>query len=298
MDRRELLQSLGGLIAIAAGGVAAKPALAGSPSVSAWLAEEDRRAAALGRLALPTQVRAYLRTRGLRPDLLSQAFRALAGVSSYRDLPDHVQREPEVQERLRRDGQDLGQAVLDVTAYLESLDPDERAASAQALQERPELADLFEEKVQAEGRAHGADPRRLQKLSRAMGRVTWRLSRQDPDLLIDDCVDTADRLADRAGLARQGTVVQAKDWSLLGSPLPPASSSLTSEERETVAITGEIIKHAGQLVCLFGLMVGGVSIGGAFILGAITYIVGITAAALILVAGLILIIIGSLMNNP
>ncbi len=297
MDRRELLQSLGGLIAIAAGGGVSEPALAGTPSVGVWLAEEDRRAAALGQLALPTQVREYLRTRGLRPDLLSQAFSALAGVSSYRDLPSDFQQAPEVQARLRRDGQNLGQAVLDVTAYLESLDSDERAASARALQERPELANLFDEKVQAEGRSRGADPRRLEKLSRAVNRVTWRLSRQDPDLLIDDCVDTADRLADRAGLDRTRATVHTKEWTPVGPAAPPTAPALTDEERETLAITGELIKHAGQLVCLFGLLIGGVSIGGLLVLGAATYILGITAGALILVSGLVLIIIGSFMNN-
>lgn len=298
MDRRELLHSVGGLLAIALGAGVAEPALAGTPGVGAWLAEQDRRSSALGQLALPAQVRDYLRSRRLRPELLSDAFSALAGVTAYRELPAELQDEPPVQARLRRDGEALGRAVLDVTAYLEALGPNERDASARTLRESPELAGLFHDGIRAEGQARGVDTARLDKLSRAVERVTWRLSRQDPDRLIDDCIDTVDRLAGRTGLVRSGAAVAESDWSPVGRDDVPNATAKTRQEREERRIAGDLIKHVGQLVCLFGLLIGGVSVGAAFVFGASIYILGVTGAALVLVAGLMLIIIGSYMNNP
>jgi len=98
------------------------------------------------------------------------------------------------------------------------------------------------------------------------------------------------------GLDRHGATVQAADWSPVARDTVP--SAMTPQERQELRVSGEIIKHVGQLVCLFGILIGGASVGAAFVLSAGIYILGITAAALILVVGLVLIIIGAFMNNP
>ncbi len=289
MQRRAVLQSVGGLLAAALGG----DAVAGTPSAAAWLAEHDSQRLRLSGLRLPAPVRDELRRQGLRDGLLGEAFGALGTVAAFRDLPARVQRDPGARARLAREGEVLGRAVLEVTAWLERLSAAERVRRGRVLRDDPALAELISEGILAESRAQGAEPARLRQLTRALDRATWRLSRQDPGLVIDECIDTVDRAARRVGLERVPGGPVAPDWTPVGRP---EAQALASQESR---LTGEIIKHAGQLVCLFGLMVGGISLGVGFVMSAGLFVLyGITAAALVLVVGLILIIVGAFVNNP
>jgi hypothetical protein len=246
---------------------------------------------------LPEPVEKYLRQRHLQPGLLGQAFAALATVTAWRDLPESTRRDPAVQARLRRDGETLGGSILQMTQYLESLSPQERNQSGRLLREQPELVERLETSIQEEGRVRGADGERLAQVNRILNRVTWRLSRQSPSLLIDDCIDAADRAAERVGLDRQSVQSGPPDWNPVGRP--PPNEAMTRQEEKERQIAGDMLKHIGQLVALFGLLVAGVATGAGVMLSAgFLVVIGITAAALIMFVGLILIIVGAIMNNP
>lgn len=300
MDRRALLTHLGGLLATVLGGPGWVGAAAAAPGggAAAWLGDLDRRATAARQLTLPPVLQATMAERRLRPGLFGDAFAALTSVTAWRELPPELQQDPQVQARLHQDGRVLGDAVLTLTTYLESLDPEERRRSGDALREDPGLTALLQEGVHAEGLRQGAEPRRLAQLTRVLERTTWRLSRQGADLVIDECVGTVDRVAQRVGLDRHAARTPAPDWSPVGRGGATDSVVAPEDRDENRRITGDIIKHSGQILALFGLMVGGVSAGGLVILSTSTFVFGLTVAALILVAALIMILIGSVVNNP
>ncbi len=299
MDRRELLSRMGGVIATTMGGGAlAAPALAGGPSPNpqAWLADLQRRSTAIRNQEMPQEVSRYLARRRLSPSLLGDAFSALSGVSSWRDLDRKTQQHPVIQAQLRQDGESLGRAVLEMTSYLETLTPEEQQAGSRFLRDEPNLPELLTLGVRARGASSGTSDSRVDQLERVLQRVTWRLSHQSPDLLIDQCVNTVDRLAGRAGLSRTGASVQAQDWRPTGRGTTPQRSA---ENQEEVAAAGEVVKHIGQLICLFGFLIGGISTGvGILTSTAVIGLLGVTAALLILVVGLVFIVVGAVANNP
>jgi len=304
VDRRELLREVGAVLALALGGgglvgcATTGGRSRGSVAPGAWLGEVDRVGTRLRNLELPAELRRHMARLRLSPALFGDTFCALHGVAAFRDLPPGLQRDPDIQGRLRRDGEVLGRSLVELTAYLERLTPQDRADRARLLAGEPGLLASLRTAITEEGQASGTAPERLGRVLEMLDHITWRLTHQAPDLLIDTCIEQIDRAAEHVGLERRGAAVTpVPDWQPAGRPgEPPPTAALS--QREQTRVVGEVIKHIGQIICLFGLLCGGVAAGSVLVVGWAYSALGFTLAAFVAILGLVLTLVGAFMNNP
>jgi len=310
VNRRAFLEEMGSLIGLATGGAV----LAGcathrgvrfddpyGPDVDQYLASLDEQVDRIRNHPTDPELARNLRAEGLPHDFLQRSIAAMLVAGAFRDLPEAAQRHPAMQERVAREASNMGQTVLGMAAFLDRLPRERRRGIRKTLREEPELFATLRAGVSRAGSEHGVDPERRAQFDAALDDVVWRLSRQDPGLLLDDVVEGVDHHA-RANLlsrAEWGEVL-GDDDDPVPDPIPLAGEAYSYESRSrrtartglrTMGIGGIILGVAGVSALL-----GAALMGPAEGLGTGLVVVGViggTVGVIVLLVGLIILLVSA-----
>jgi hypothetical protein len=244
--------------------------------------------------------------------LARKALRAMYLGAAFHELPDQCKSHPGMQERLARHAREVDEAVFGTTELLEKLSAKKRERLRQVLRQDRALPMRVAEVLDDKARTASVPTKRRRMLRQAMIHVSFRLRRQHPSLFIDECVGKVRRVARRKGYSEElqrrlaTEAAEAAFWELADArgrqfesagtaaagdsegwipvhpdpePPPPASAPGSG------AITAGLwMLGIGLGVGLLGIaLVSAENLGGLFLL---------TAAVLLLAAGLITLIVG------
>lgn len=335
MDRRDFLKSAAALGSLA--GVAGIPGCAttGLPTAAApavpsvdmdsYLAQLDGAMDAIHRESFfGDLVRAGTPTGGVvdtalleqRERLSRKILRTLTLAGMFADLNEHDRAHPGMQARLWSAAAEIDATMEETSGALTALSTEDRGTLRRQLRREPTLIGRVGDALDAKAALIQAPAKRRRHLRALVGQVGWRMREQDPSVLIDEFADTyqrAKRHAERSAQSAQSTPATAPltaeetlpTLEVSGASSPQlgvvAETPRPREGRGQSRVNGGLIT-LGIGVGLGGigglLLVAGASSGGILNSGAgVAGLVLITIGALGLIAGLITLIVGAVMNS-
>ncbi len=250
MERREFIirsaSAVGGALGLGlldgcatAGGIRFDEA---GPDIDGYLSGLDRQVSQIQDSKVDAHLIKHLKKRGLPESYFQDNLSSLLVVGAFRDLPPSLQAEPRMQERIQQETPKIGRQVLQMASYLDELSAEERASIQEFVDSDPEIMDLMHQGMVGNAASNGLESQRVKQFSRMLTDVHWRLSHQDPSLIIDETVDRTDRLCCGVG-------VQKDDWRTLlqdaRDDLPPDAASSQLEAAPTVALIGGMVMGIG-----------------------------------------------------
>ena len=267
--------------------------------------------------------------------LFRQGMRSLLLVGNFGDLSVSGQTHPGVQQRLRYSMPEVDWAVWGLTDRIASLSPTARADIKSALHKDPDLADRVLEAIDTESAAVGVPFRRRLQL-RAMGKHIARRLRHSPGMLIDEYVTKCHKVAAQSGsiteMQRQMAAhigaeafrarvkeaeAGARRWQTMGVQESPIGYQLLQDEEaggagsegdtegeDAGTEASDAWYRKGARVCGFGVVatvVGLLLIGvgnstNTDVLTVPGVILGITVGPIALLSGLIILLMGALID--
>jgi hypothetical protein len=211
-------------------------------------------------------------------DLTRKSLRSLLLAGSVGDLPAEARTHPGIVDRLTRGLDEMDEATLGVTAHLEQLDPARRKAIQGRLRADPGLGMSIVEAFDTEASAIGVSLQRRTHLRSIATQVTWRLNAQPLSTFVDESSAKVRNIAERQ---YDRVLSDIRD-------IEPGKVSTVGKPGSATMRVGAILLGVGAGVGLLGLAIAsGGSIGGVFV---------VTAGALLLLGGLIVLIVGAAMN--
>lgn len=244
-------------------------------------------------------------------ELLRKNLRSLLLVGSFQDLPEEGRAYPAMQDRMWSSMAEMDEAMRGTHNSLSAMTPTERADIGRALKADPGLGMRIVEAFDIEAAAQGLPMQRRMHMRTLALQVTNRLKQSSP-MFIDEYTTKTQKILTRstdtediqrqilAALGeeeffalRERTFKYSERWRLAqanapagAAPVPYGHGQAQAKSREprgTGAITaGAIMLGLGVVILLISLAVG--DIGGAF---------GVTAGAVLGLAGLITLIVGA-----
>ena len=248
-----------------------------------------------------------------------EAISTLMVVGSIKELPKPQQSSPLVAQLLEREAGAMLAGVAGMVQRLENLSPAQVRHLQASLKSNPDHVMELGQQLDDAASALGISNKRRLHLRAVLSQVAWRISHQSADLIIHEAISKVQRDAARADLdtflrespatLRQLKVVRLDEptpnlsnETPAAGPSAPAPTTLSPVEtptdpelamrlkdlgRRTMAAGGAVA--AVDLVLCLGLTL---AVGAEFIL---LGLVGLTAVAVLVVAGLLVYATGSLM---
>lgn len=317
MDRRDFL---GGMSALFAAGLMTDEAEAAGPPPTApneiepWLATLDQDLQRM-RAQRPTEgVREALDEAGLPPTLMGETFATLSLFAAWRDSDEDVRQHPGFQARMFRAADALARRTAVMAEWMEGVDRQRRRAIG-ALLGRPNrlMAVLDHVLIRKGERLNAARRRALRGSLGDLARATRRAGAR-PEALVDELILAVDHAAreegvDRHALAAQdrqahadftGASATSADIKVEDDPGPFHSWGGEPGERPELVRLGLRLMGLALGVVLGGLCITAISIlaTGALSLGIIIgAIMCFVIGPLLLLAGLVLVIVGSIRHR-
>lgn len=211
-------------------------------------------------------------------DLTRKSLRSLLLAGSVGDLPVDARTHPGMVDRLTRGLDEMDEATLGLTAHLEQLDPARRKAIQGRLRADPKLGMSIVEAFDTEASAIGVSLQRRTHLRSIATQVTWRLNAQPLSTFVDESSAKVRSIAERQ-YERVLTDIRA---------IEPSKVPLEGKSGDKTIRVGGILLGVGAVVGLLGLAVAS---GGAF-----AGVFVVTAGALLILGGLIVLIVGAAMK--
>jgi len=263
-----------------------------------------------------------------RESVFRRSLRSLYLSQTFRDLPPESQAHPELQALMQRHLPELDQSVLEMTELLEGLSPEQRRATREELQRRPDLALQIAEVVDEHATSAGVSSNRRGQFRSMLTHASFRLRHGSPDALIDEytgkvrralapdgasralALSAAAQATSELFFAQAGGVAQTGGGATPSSPptTPPTtpppqragrgkpvrppgpapSSAPSAAPAKSTLTTGAWMLGIGAIT--FGASTGIVAAGGS------AFVLGMTIGALLFAIGLIVVIVGALIN--
>ncbi|TNE92840.1 MAG: PDZ domain-containing protein [Deltaproteobacteria bacterium] len=227
MERRDFLQRAAASLALAMTPAVEGCATIGGPDLAslakaepatlgAWL---HARTQVIRERAWDSEIVPYALERGVERGLIGDVLTALWSTSTFRDMPQKVQRLPEVQRWMLELGPALARAAFGAADMLEALPDEDLDALDTALAEDEDPIGWFAMALGQRGEEAGiSDERRDQSLA-VMRQVEWRMKKQSSKTVLQGLVDRVDRECRRGGFRRSEWRERLADeepgWALL-----------------------------------------------------------------------------------
>ncbi len=256
-----------------------------------------------------------------------RALRSLHVAGAYGDLSEGARAHPHVQERMARFAPEMDASVVELKTLLATMPEEKRREIGRALR-NGEPAMQIAEAIDEEARALDVSVRSRTKLRAAARHVAFRLSRQPPSLFIDEYVAKIDRVAASRGidiLAQTGAAAQVTErmfwkaqrrdvqaetqrsegrergqglaapgsaqptsWSdLERPPQHPPEPARTSPGQGTIITGGWMLGIGAAVFAIGGVVLAAGEFAGVFVM---------TAGALGVIVGLVVLIIGAIIS--
>ncbi|MDC3954631.1 hypothetical protein [Polyangium jinanense] len=244
--------------------------------------------------------------------LVRKTLRSLLLVGSFNDLPEEARVHPGMQARMWNGMGEMDEAMLGMTSELEALTPTERADIGLRMRKDPGLGMRIVEAIDEDAAKAGISMERRLHLRSIAAEACARMKQSTP-LLIDEYVTKVNKVAARPATAaeferrlvaqmgedaffqlRERTEMHARRWNVASTDPtndangPYAPKSDPHQRSSTVLSVGGILLGVGALALLIGGICVSASLGGG--------VFAMTAGAILGIAGLITLIVGSIMR--
>ncbi|MCB9684855.1 MAG: PDZ domain-containing protein [Alphaproteobacteria bacterium] len=245
MNRRELLEHFGGVLALSMAPLLPACATVGGPDLQAMagmpvphLADQLRaRMSTIRETTRFPLLADWIEQRGQDRELLGEVVATLWVSTTFRDLPRDVRIQPEIQRWLLDEGPTMARSMYQVAELLEGLSAAEREELVDVLTTRPEIVQAMTEGFDVHASSAGVEPERRRQSRTLLDHTTWRLRHQSPDAVIDELLHRFDRVCRRNGVER-------KDWRRgLAAELPLWRSLEPVGDPE-----GRLVEHVAESV--------------------------------------------------
>ncbi len=127
-------------------------------------------------------------------------LRAMLVAGAYHDLPQEARETAQVLEHLGQLGPEMDETLIEAAQLVASCPQPVRTSVRELLQDDPEVAMRFGELLDGRSGTVGMGRGGRTKLRQTCTYLTGRLSRQPPNLLIDDCLDRIERTVANRGI--------------------------------------------------------------------------------------------------
>jgi hypothetical protein len=133
--------------------------------------------------------------------MAKRALRALFAAGLYRELPSEAHADPRIVASKASMSPELDHSVAELTTMLESMPQHELTAMRGVLERDPELVMRVSQAIGEKGRALEVPYGSRAKARAAATNLAFRLRKQPPELVIEECIDKVHRVAARHGLS-------------------------------------------------------------------------------------------------
>ncbi len=145
-------------------------------------------------------------------DLCKTSMRSLLVLGMFRDLTEREREHPEVQERIWRIMPEMDEAVFGMAEALGRLGPRDHRRVQDRLKRGPDIVMNLGGVFDRHARGLGVSFKRRAHLRKLLADVSWRMKKQSPMILVDDCLTKVRKMAarfDAAGDEHTLTVARA-----------------------------------------------------------------------------------------
>ncbi|TNE92841.1 MAG: PDZ domain-containing protein [Deltaproteobacteria bacterium] len=210
MERRDFLSRVAASLALAMTPSLEGCATVGGPDLRALAAAEPAtlgswlraRTLVIQERAWDSELVPYLLDRGADRGLVGDVLTALWSTSTFRDMPQEVQRLPEVQRWMLELGPTLARAAFGAADLLDTMPETDLEVLDAVIEDEEDPIARFAEALGQRGQDAGiADERREQSIA-VMRQVEWRMKKQKTRAVLQGLVDRVDRVCKRAGFER------------------------------------------------------------------------------------------------
>jgi hypothetical protein len=236
-----------------------------------------------------------------KQDLVRRCVRALYVTGTFLDLPEQTQLHPDVQARMLEYVPELDETIYGVVDVLRDMPEEDRRSVRRTLRARPDLPMETAAQIGTFAKLGGVSRTRRLQIRSMMTQAGWRLSKQNPSIVIDEYVDKIEKIAPRdasdAELQRRLTAVvgtaaieRAQAYSLGVAPgaSPPKRKR---SQQPTPTTPGQRTAQRGAKALGLGVLV--FASGAAVIgLGSVAGIFALTAGAVLFAIGLLVMLAG------
>lgn len=231
--------------------------------------------------------------------LFQDILRTLLLSQSFRDVSPEARFHPGMQKRMGDNIESMDATVFQVNDMLAKLTPGQREATRDTLRKHPGLAMRLGETLDEQAALAGIAPARRLQLRSIMTRTSFRLSKHDPGIVIDEYVDkvrraTAPGRAEIAAWQNASDVGSEAFWryrrgleSAQGGDTVPGAGSPDGAGSGAIRVGAEMM---GIGILIFGVSAIFVSNG------AVPLLIGMTVGAVLFAIGLITLIVGALIK--
>ncbi len=231
-----------------------------------------------------------------------EILHSLLLTQSFRDLSEEGQFHPGMQQRIARNLDNIDASVFEVTETLSKLAADEKSAIRKTLREHPGLAMHIAESLDDQAALAGVSRARRTQLRSMMTQASFRMSNNDPGVIIDEYVEKVRRASEpsRADIssAEMAAASGGEAFWRYRDQLAAANSedgSLTSSQFEQTSEPGSKPIRIGAKLLGISVLTFGAS--ALFVsMGAVIFVVGMTVGAILFAIGLITLIIGAIIK--
>jgi hypothetical protein len=236
-------------------------------------------------------------------NLFRKMLHTLMLSQSFRDLSEEGRYHPGMQKRMAENFEAMDATVFEVNDMLAKLSPEQRDATRETLRKHPGLAMRLGESLDEQAALAGvASARRLQ-LRSIMTQTSFRLSKHDPGVVIDEYVNkvrraTAPGKAEIAASQSAGYVGSEAFWRYRDRMEKPKTSN--ADTAETSAFNESKFDGPGSGAVKTGakmMGIGAITFGVSAIFvanDAFPFVIGMTVGAVLFAIGLITLIVGAI----
>jgi hypothetical protein len=231
--------------------------------------------------------------------LFRDGMRTLFLTQSFRDLPEADRFRPEVQERMHRNIDVIDNSVQGMTDMLERLPPGERENVRATIRKHPGLAMRISEVLDGYATRSGVSRDLRLKFRSAMTQTSFRLSRHDPSVVIDEYVAKVKRASEAGPEEIRASRMADQAAGPAFWRFQEAAAFAEKAGVETVSgdtpYPGKKALHAGAKMLGIGVATFGISMlfvsGDVFV----PFVFTATAGAILIAIGILTLIVGAIM---
>lgn len=307
MNRREMLEAMGAMLALAGGGLAtsgcsqALLSLTGGVDLNALtpaqaiklleVVEQKIQSHTLS-VAQASKIGSKPKAEGFA--MFKDIMSSLWMIGAYSDLPKTLQEDPALKKKYEESLPKTAETIFKVTHMLEKLTPTQVKEVQETLQDKT-TNKMMQKWIVSQGQKDGVHTKRMAHLTKLWDPLAWRMEKQNPSILFNEVIQKVDKTARHYGITKeQRRHIAQGTLSISLAPAPTLSkntkvSPVTSAVCNTTMAAGGITIGAAVLLGLVGgiLMAAG---SATVLLGAI---IGPTLGGTALLVGLIVLIVGA-----
>ena len=230
--------------------------------------------------------------------LFRNMLHTLLLTQSFRDASEEIRFHPGMQKRMTENIDSMDATVLQVNDMLANLTPEQRESTRDHLRKHPGLAMRLAESLDEQAALAGVGASRRIQLRSMMTQASFRLSKNDPGVVIDEYVNkvrraTAPGKGEIAAAANAGYLGSEAFWKYRESLEKSNGAMADDASRGSFTGPGSGAVKVGAKLLGIGAVTFGIS--AIFVSNEVfPFVIGMTVGAILFAIGLITLIVGAI----